>query len=122
MATKTTVNSLVLLQKGIIRTIAQVSFHEHTTPIFKQLNVLKITNIYNLECLKFIQCQMQHNHNLFVFPRATDTHNINTQNRHNLRPPFPKTESQKRFVTYFGVTNWNELPENIKYIANKQKF
>ena len=100
--------------------MANVGFYDHTTPVFKELSILKIPDIYKLECLKFIQSQQQDN--LFIFHRAADTHNINTINRHNLRPPFPKTESQKRFVIYFGALKWNELPENKKKILITNKI
>ena len=42
-----------LLQKRAIRTITNSWYRTHTTPIFKSLNILKITDLYWLIVLKF---------------------------------------------------------------------
>lgn len=121
MATITSIKPLVIMQKRIIRTIGHISNYQHTNPIFKSSKILKITDVYKLECLKFIHEQL-HRHNLVQLTTASDVHNINTRNRHNLRPPFPDLEAQKRFVLYYGCREYNELPDYIKNIINKDTF
>ena len=48
-------NIIVKLQKKSIRTISNSKFNAHTEPLFKELRILKISDIFNLQCLK-LQC------------------------------------------------------------------
>ena len=120
MAHKTTLNSLVLLQKRIIRTVACVGYYDHTASIFSTLKILKLDDIHALESLKFIY--EQQNTQIFSLPRVSEIHDRNTRNRHLLRPVFPKLELHKRFVLYSGCLKWNELPDDIKQANNKFTF
>ena len=49
------------LQKRAVRIIRKESRLSHTDPIFKELNLLKINNIYRLQLLK---CYFKYEHNL----------------------------------------------------------
>lgn len=120
MANKTALKTLTLLQKRIIRTVAQVNYREHTAELFKRFGILKIHDVYLLECLKFVYQQSKKN--LFIFTRASDVHGRNTRSNHLLRPMLIKTEAQKRFVMYYGCNKWNELPNHIKTCNNKDMF
>ncbi len=111
MATKTTLNSLVLIQKRIVRTLSNVGHYEHTAPLFKNLKISKISDIYKLECL--IQDQL-HRQDVIHLQTASGTHNTTTRHRHNQRPIFPQNELQKSFVTYYGCVQYNALPESGK--------
>lgn len=121
MANITTMKPLHILQKRIIRVIANVNYDSHTADLFKSFKMLKVRDIYNLECLKLIHYQLNTEQSM-VFHSASQIHNINTRNRNNLRPSFPVTEAQRRFVMYYGCMKWNELPHGIKTIDNKDTF
>ena len=43
---------LIKLQKKVIRCIAQFKYNSHTSPLFKNLSVLKIVDVYKMACLK----------------------------------------------------------------------
>ena len=47
------VNKLCLLQKKILRMVTASNYIAHTEPIFKNLNILKIEDLYKLKMLKF---------------------------------------------------------------------
>ena len=57
-----------------------------------------------------------------MLPTAGDIHTRNTRNRQHLRPNFPNTEAQKRFVSYHGCLLWNGLPDSLKNYPNKDTF
>ena len=109
------------MQKRVIRTIANVRSFVHTAPLYRSLGILKVSDIYLLECYKFIHNELQTN-TLFSFTQTSNIHTINTRNRSNIRPTFPKLEAQKRFVTYFGCLKWNNLPDSFKQIDNSTTF
>ncbi len=121
MATKTLKNPLVLIQKKILRTMSNVNKYEHTSQLFKNFKILTIADIYQLERLKLIHEQLNRQ-NIFQLITAFQTHSIHTRNSQLLRPLFPCTELQKRFVTYYGCKKFNDLPVDLKNIQNKDTF
>ena len=44
----------VKIQKRFIRIISLSTYNAHTEPWFKQLRILKINNLFDLNCLKFV--------------------------------------------------------------------
>ena len=46
-------NRLEILQKKTIRVVTESNFIAHTNPLFKQLNVLKIKDMFKVKILKF---------------------------------------------------------------------
>ena len=94
---------------------SNVNNDAHTSPIFKDLGILKVHDLYLLECLKFMYDQVHSQSNkILVISRAFDVHHTYARGRWNLRPMLPKLEIQKRFVTCFGCKKWNELPDNLR--------
>ena len=43
---------LIIIQKRIIRTIADADYLAHTSPLFKKLNLLKLVDLYNFQANK----------------------------------------------------------------------
>ena len=44
---------LIKLQKRAIRIITDSKYNSHTEPLLKSLNILKINDIFTIQCLKF---------------------------------------------------------------------
>merc|ERR1711888_285280 len=89
-AAKTLHESLVLLQKKCVRTISKVGYYEHTAPLFSELKLLTVKQIYNLNCAKFIFCSLN-KLKLTEFTNRLVTHdrfhNYQTRSGNNLRKP-----------------------------------
>lgn len=120
MATTITTKPLQLLQKRIIRIITKKKSDAHTHELFKQQKILKIQDIYTLECLKYVhKCLHSDAPTLHT---ASHVHTLNTRHRQQLRPAFPHTQAQKRFVNYHGCIQWNNLPNAIRNCNNKDTF
>lgn len=120
-ASNATLKSLTLLQKRCIRTISGSGFRDHTNPLFKNLGILKINDVYILESLKFVNNQLK-NPNVYNFQRVSDVHNVNTRNINHLRPRLAHTSLSKKFVTYSGCNLWNNLPLELRTITNNVTF
>ena len=77
------------LQKKAIRIITNSNYITHTTPIFKNLNLLKMNDIYKISVLKFYYqyCHDQLPYYLqsFDFTRRAETHHCNTRNKSALK-------------------------------------
>ena len=50
----TYLSKLIIMQKKIIRTIAGVQYNEHSEPLFKKMNLLKLTDIYRMQTSKYV--------------------------------------------------------------------
>ena len=91
--------------------------------IKSESSLLKLSDIYNLEVLKFMHSQIINNPNPIIsFRQVLDIHNVNTRNRHDLRPIHPNSELAKRFITYKGCLLWNNLPNYLKSFQNSTTF
>ena len=118
----TLLSPIFLKQKRAIRIINNAGYIDHTNPLFKSSKIIKLFDVYKLEALKFVKQQLQLNNPVIKFNRTNTVHDHNTRRNQNLRPPLPRTELERRFVKYCGCLLYNDLPNNIKDIANKDTF
>lgn len=121
MAAKSILTPLIIIQKRIVRIISDVNYNEHTDPLFKNLGVLKLNDVYLLESLKYVHCQLNSQQTI-TFLRSSDVHNVNTRYNNQLRPPLPRTELSKRFISYSGCIKWNNLPIDIQIVRSNTTF
>ena len=84
---------LIKLLKKVIRCIAQSKYNSHTSPLFKNLSVLKIVDVYKMDCLKlFYKCKHANVPNYFMQMFFT---------RDNLRVPQRLITDDKLFKTIY---------------------
>ena len=113
----TNLNRLVLLQKRVIRIIDKQDFGVHTSPIFKELKILKLEDIYLFNLGKFIY---QYKHNLLPdcleCPLLTvdQVHNYNTRNSKAFYVSTCRTNFRKFSVNYQGPIFFNSLKSDIR--------
>ena len=115
------IKRLLQLQKRSIRNIARVKYNSHTNPLYKQLDLLKINDIFNLACSKFylkikqklvpvyFQQQLPHNRSL---------HSYYTRNRNNLHIFHTTSKLNNQLINVKIAKVWNNLPSNIKNDTN----
>ena len=114
------------MQKRAIRIIRKESRLSHTDPIFKELNLLKINDIYRLQLLK---CYFKYEHNLlpkylnvFNLRLNSEIHAHNTRNQHKLRIPFVKHNFAKACVRYQLTKTVNSMPRSITDKVHTHSF
>ena len=106
---------LIILQKRVIRTISDVGYRDHTSPLFYRLELLKFPDIYVFHTLIYM-FQEINNDNYSV------QHNLNTRNRDRSVPIFQRLTRTQRSVNFAGPTLWNNLPLNLKSIDSLPLF
>lgn len=117
------INPLVIIQKKTVRLLDDADYYAHTNPIFKELQIMKLDDIYKAESLKFVyDCINSNVKSAISFKAVRNVHNFNIRTKTLLRPPKPKTELDKRSISYLGCINWNELPSTIKTSTSKIAF
>ena len=76
------INLLKVQQKWVIRSITGADFQAHSEPLFKSLQLLQLTDIYQLQVLKFTYAFVKNNlpHPFKnIFQLSQETHNHNTR-------------------------------------------
>ena len=120
-APRSYLDPLVKLQKRAIRVISGAKYFAHTLPIFRELHVLNLTNIYVYNILLVMY---KHHHrslptifNTF-FTRNDEVHSYNTRQHMSLHVPVQKSLQSSRCVRTVGVTLYNHFLTRLNF-SNK---
>ena len=96
LAWGTNQSHLFKLQKKAIRIVTNSKFNEHTEPLFKALNLLKLEDLYKLSILKFY---FKYCHNLLPFHfqnfnllQRSEIHSLNLRSKTMLNTPKTRTK------------------------------
>ena len=117
-AEKGIVEPLFKLQKKALRIITRSHYLAHTEPLFKNLKLLTIYQVYSLNCSIFIFKCMKGN----LFPQfksrmaiGSQFHDHNTRGKEMLRLKFrARLRICQRSFLNNGVNMWNSLDSNMK--------
>ena len=101
------IKDLFIQQKRFIRTLADVSFFEHTTPLFHRFELLKFSDIYKY----YAALYMYSNRNNVEF---ITNHSLNTRNRNMPIPAFCRLSLSQNSIRFQGPKIWNDLPSVIR--------
>ena len=95
-------NRILRLQKRAVRVIHGAKYNAHTDPLFKKSTILKISDIFRLNCLKIFHKFLNEKVPAYINSMLQPvTHQYNTRNRR--RPPtirVHKSAAQKRIKIY----------------------
>lgn len=105
------------LQKKALRAINSLPYNSHTHLYFRQLELLKLPDLYQYQILlhMFKTIKLGFNTNLMeeIYTHS-NVHNHLTRYRHAfVLPRYLRTKS-KQTILYRCIKAWNELPEDIK--------
>ena len=118
-------NSLYRLQKKSLRIIKGVSYKESSSPIFKEFNILKISQLYNVNIAlfmyKFCKGKLP---NVFadMYKFNAETHNYRLREPFKLKPPLCRLEICKKQVRSTGVKIWNHITRIIETNCSLHTF
>ena len=104
------------LQKKAIRAVSHKKYNAHTEPIFKDLNLLNIDDIFSYFKLKFyykLQNQLLPNYFLHMFPLNSDIHDHSTRQAHNLHHAKSNTASGSNCIRIYLPKFIEQAPEII---------
>jgi len=116
---------LIILQKRVIRIINYSKYDAHTNPIFKDLNILKFTDICRLQTGQFM---FSHAHDLLpikflnMFVLMGEVHGYNTRNHDNYQIPLFRTRIRQFSIKYEGPKFYNSLSWDVKNSKNYSSF
>lgn len=121
------INKLVVLQKKAVRIVNNAGFVEHTTPLFANSNILKLTDLYNHRLGVFMY-KYTHNllpqifNNLFSFNFSIHSYGTRSSSKGNLFVRHNRTSLFKNSPFQRGVIFWNDLSSESKNYTNVASF
>jgi hypothetical protein len=105
------------IQKKYCRLMTFSSFCAPSGPLFQQLRLSTIWNIYKLQLATYMY-RIKNNlmpildHHLFI--SGSSIHDHNTRHKNDLRKPFCRTTMRQNTICFQGPKLWNDLPDDIK--------
>ena len=120
---KTYLNKLLKLQKRAVRHIFKTSFRHSSIPLFRDLHILNVCNMYNLELGVFMyKYSTADLPKIFKDSKRSQIHNRNTRNMINYNLRKSRTNFASKGVKTSGAGFWNSLPKEIKLSLNVKTF
>ena len=112
------------LQNKVVRYITHSS-HTNLEQKYKDLDILKLDDLYFLEVGKFM-----FRHSKQLLPSAFDeyfrnidhAHPTKTKSKSKYALPQPRTELGKQSVKFKGIKVWSEIPDHIKNASSLDSF
>ena len=118
----TTLNPLYILQKKATRIITFSKFDDHSSPLFKQLNIIKLNDLVTLHISIFMH--KYYNHLLpsvfeCFFTEVKKIHSYNTRLSSKLSYSLPKVRTNYAIfnIRFQGAKVWNSLDEKVKLLS-----
>ena len=114
--------SLVYIQKRLIRLVAKNNRWSHAAPLFKQLKILNLLDVIKLNTALFVFKSIR---NIIPSPinfefRLVNRYNLRNQN--NLIIPAHNSRQTELFVHVRGSRLWNNLPIDIRNRPSVSSF
>ena len=122
---KNVTDKIVVLQKKACRAINNLHYLDHTSIHFKNMNILKVEDLYSFQILSYLFKTIHEDHDEHLLERLlqqSDVHSYSTRNRESFNiTRFTKAKSQFSII-YRGVKLWNSIPNSIKSSTSLCQF
>ena len=118
---------LIIIQKKMIRLITNSDWMAHTMPIFKDLEIMRIPDLFEFHLAiliyKTIMLNFNPDLNKLIFGNVIG-HSYNTRflNNNSIRLPKYSKDVCQRSIIYRGIQLWNKLPNDIKTAPSISNF
>ena len=119
------IDKLHVMQKKAVRIITNSDFRDHTPPLFSQLQILQIQDIFKYQLGNFMyKYSNQLLPDIFhdYFSLNSNVHNYPTRNYACIHIPKSNTLSYSKSVLFSGATLWNSLPNTLKFCSSFRTF
>ena len=113
------------MQKKLVRAISNAEYNAHSSPLFVQLQLLKLPDLYIFEmskCMyKYVNGQLP-KPLLHIFDQTQTVHAYSTRQSSHLRPRFNRLNTTLQSLLYKGPSIWNCLPDYLKVEPSIKSF
>ena len=116
---------LITLQKRVVRIMSRTAFDAHTEPLFKNLRILNLKDIYKLQIGKFTyQCKSGLLPDSFndMFLVTRQVHSYGTRSSELFYLPQCRTNITKFSISFQGPNFYNSLSPEIRNATSTASF
>ena len=113
---------LFILQKKCLRTVANAKYNSHTDPLFKKYNVLKLQDIFKLNCCKLNFRKTLKNLPVYHSQKLPSIESLLphfSRQSYNIYIYIIRTNIEKQLLNFKIGTCWNSLPDHIKQSSSQ---
>jgi hypothetical protein len=124
-AVQTHFSSLFKLQKKILRIITSSAHRTESNPLFSQLKILKLSQLYIFAIAIFMfKLDKGFMPNVFdcMFSKQYERSRRTVRNSHKYDIPFCKTELYKKSIVVDGPKIWNKLEDSMEHKCSLHTF
>ena len=115
-------NSIFITQKKIVRTIMRKKRSEPSSPLFKELNLLKLMDICNLNTASFVFKTIKGLIPSPIIFMERDAGPYNLRGDTPLEVPFVRSHQSRRFIHVKGAQLWNDLVPELRNLRTLFSF
>ena len=125
MSSSVALDKLFCFQKRVIRLIANAEWNAHTTPLFREFNIL---TIHQLNLLHVASCMYKVYNNLLpqyfidTFKLNSAIHGHNTRQCDDFHVPHHRLVLTSNSIRVHGVNVWNSICIDIRNIKLFKSF
>ena len=112
---ETHLKPIEILQKKIIRLVTNSSYDAHTTPLFRNLNVLKLRDIYKFHAALFM-------YEKILSETPAPRHSYSTRFNSEIRSDFHRLTVTQHSLSFTAPKIWNTIPLSIRSITKLKPF
>ena len=118
---KANLQIIIILQKRALRIVIKSTYDANSSPIFKELKLLKFHDIRSFQLVVFFMFSLKNStlpskfNNLFLI--NSQIHNYNTRNAHSFRLPLCRTNTRQFSIYFQGPKFHNSLNSTIIIIS-----
>ena len=122
-ATKSVLKPLSINLKCVIRLITKTPYRTPTAPLFFQLRILEIDDVYKLQIAKMMHHINNQNNtgtwkiNNSIKLEKLHNHNTRASSQYNFLIPNIRTNLGKSLSAFAGAQIWREVPQSIKSLS-----
>ena len=112
---------ILRIQKRFCRLMTFSNCSAHSAPLFQQLHILRIYDIYKLNLATYMYKIFNSSIPYLKHHRFTSNssfHSYNTRNKHHLHTPFCRTKLRESTIHFQGPKLWNQLPVEITTVKS----
>ena len=118
-------HKLEILQNKSIRSITNSKYNDSSGPIYKNLSILPLTGLYELETVKFMYLNQSNELPLplqTLFTTNANIHGHNTRHRHDPHINTRRTETLSHSFIHKAPALWYTVPSQIKNVKTVGSF
>ncbi len=119
------IHKLEVLQKKAIRSICRAKYNDPSSPLFKELGILKLRDLGDIQTQQFMYSFVNGKLSLplqSIFEYHRDVHHYTTRHGNDPRAMRANTEFMNKSWFCKGPKLWMELDSTIKEAKTKQNF